>query len=80
MGDVAIFGDNLFHRGSGRAAKNGLSADYEVIVLDVHEGHVSATVRNRLRNGPELTRKMPRRSSGAARRFRSGKTRKVGTR
>ena len=55
MDDVSKFGDNLFHRGFGWAVENGLLADYKVVVLDVDEGLVSATIQNRLRDGPELT-------------------------
>lgn len=52
MDDEALYGKTLFTRGFGWAVENQLLTDYKVIVLAVDEGTVSASVQNRLKDGP----------------------------
>ncbi|VVT18131.1 DEAD/DEAH box helicase [Erythrobacter sp. EC-HK427] len=53
MGDESMFGKDLFVRGFGWAVENELLTDYKVIVLAVDEAMISASVQNRLRDGPK---------------------------
>jgi predicted helicase len=45
MDNPALFGETLFYRGFGWAVQNGLLTDYNVIVLAMDEGLVSAAVQ-----------------------------------
>ena len=48
MDDPALYGEVLFHHGFARAVESGILTDYRVIVLAMHEGHVSTAVQKRL--------------------------------
>jgi predicted helicase len=52
MDDEALYRQELFVRGFGWAVENKLLTDYKVLVLAVDAAMVSASVQNRLRDGP----------------------------
>ncbi|MDA8942316.1 DEAD/DEAH box helicase family protein [Alphaproteobacteria bacterium] len=54
MDDKSIFGENLFHRGFGRAVENNLLTDYKVVVLMMDEQLVSDRVQRSFTEGAEL--------------------------
>ena len=51
MDDETLYGEVLYHAGFAQAVENGILADYRVIVLAMDEGHVSASVQERLADG-----------------------------
>lgn len=51
MDDSALYGEEFYHIGFGKAVSKGLLSDYKVLILTVNENDMTASAQNMVANG-----------------------------